>query len=181
MIRTKCHCKISILYIDCRKLTLADEEKKNMLTSCNNQCPKELPCGHRCKEICHQGNCSNHCTQKVKLRCPCRRIKKELPCNTAREGQVSVACDSQCLEIRKKAAEMKEEEEKAASKEEKRRQQAELEAFENRLKGKKRRNRKKEEVEIQPSIWQKYKNYILMPVCGVALAVFTLYLTQINI
>lgn len=181
MIKTKCHCKISILYIDCRKLTLADEEKKNMLTSCNNQCPKELPCGHRCKEICHQGNCSNHCTQKVKLRCPCRRIKKELPCNTAREGQVSVACDSQCLEIRKKAAEMKEEEEKAASKEEKRRQQAELEAFENRLKGKKRRNRKKEEVEIQPSIWQKYKNYILMPVCGVALAVFTLYLTQINI
>ncbi|XP_069833688.1 NF-X1-type zinc finger protein NFXL1 isoform X1 [Dendropsophus ebraccatus] len=181
MIRTKCHCKISSLYIECRKLTLAEEEEKNMLTSCKNQCPKELPCGHRCKEICHQGSCTLQCTQKVKLRCPCRRIKKEMQCNSAREGQVSVECDSLCLEMRKKAVEMKEEEEKAANEEEKRRQQAELEAFENRLKGKKRKNRKKEEVEIQPSIWQKYKNYILMPVCGVALAVFTLYLTQINI
>lgn len=76
---------------------------------------------------------------------------------------------------------MKEKEEKAANEEEKRKQQAELEAFENRLKGKRKKNRKKDEMEMQPSNWQKYKNYILMPVCGVVLAVFTLYLTQVNI
>ncbi|XP_077333657.1 NF-X1-type zinc finger protein NFXL1 isoform X1 [Lithobates pipiens] len=181
MIRTKCHCKISNLFIECIKLTLADEKEKNILTSCKNQCPKELPCGHRCKEICHQGSCSLLCIQKVKLRCPCRRIKKEFPCNTAREGHVSLECDLHCLELKKKAVEMKEKEEKAANEEEKRKQQAELEAFENRLKGKRKKNRKKDEMEMQPSNWQKYKNYILMPVCGVVLAVFTLYLTQVNI
>ncbi|XP_075423057.1 NF-X1-type zinc finger protein NFXL1 [Ascaphus truei] len=181
MFRTKCHCKISNLYIECIKITLADDKEKNILTSCKNQCPKELPCGHRCKEICHLGNCSLNCTQKVKLRCPCRRIKKELPCNTAREGHVSLECDSLCQEMRKKAVEVKTEEEKAAIEEEKRRQQAELQAFENRLKGKRRKNKKKDEVEVQPSIWKKYRKYILMPICGVALAVFTLYLTQVNV
>lgn len=181
MIRNKCHCKITNLYIECIILTLASEKEKDDLTSCKNQCPKELPCGHRCKEICHSGNCSTNCIQKVKLRCPCRRIKKELICSTVREGQVSLECDSVCQELKKKALELKAKEESAAMEEEKRRQQAELEAFENRLKGKRKKNKRKDEVEVQPSVWQKYKNYILMPLCGIALAVFTLYLTQINV
>eukprot|EP00079_Xenopus_tropicalis_P028320 XP_012823254.1 PREDICTED: NF-X1-type zinc finger protein NFXL1 isoform X1 [Xenopus tropicalis] len=181
MVRTKCHCKISNLFIECTKLSMADAKEKNNLTSCKNQCPKELPCGHRCKEICHQGNCSPYCIQKVKLRCPCRRIKKEMPCNSVREGHISLECDSVCLDMRKKAAEIKAEEEKAATEQERLRQQAELEAFENRLKGKRRKNKRKDDVEVQPTAWQKYKKYIFMPVCGIALAVLTLYFTQVDV
>uniref|UniRef100_A0A8C2ZVF3 Nuclear transcription factor, X-box binding-like 1 n=1 Tax=Cyclopterus lumpus TaxID=8103 RepID=A0A8C2ZVF3_CYCLU len=77
MIRQRCHCKISLLYVECTKLTSADEQTKVELSSCNNQCPKELSCGHRCKQVCHPGVCEEKCQQKVKLRCPCKRIKKE--------------------------------------------------------------------------------------------------------
>ncbi|OXB83816.1 UNVERIFIED_CONTAM: hypothetical protein H355_003028 [Colinus virginianus] len=122
-----------------RKLTSADVKEKDLLTSCKNQCPKQLPCGHRCKEICHSGCCPLNCSQKVKLKCPCKRLKK-----------------------------VKEAEAKAAIEEEKRRQQAELEAFENRLKGRRKNKRRRDEVEIEQSSWQKYKNLIMLPVFGVA-------------
>uniref|UniRef100_A0A3P8P1K2 RING-type domain-containing protein n=1 Tax=Astatotilapia calliptera TaxID=8154 RepID=A0A3P8P1K2_ASTCA len=79
MIRQRCHCKISLLYVECTKLTAADEQTKEALSSCNNQCPKELSCGHRCKQVCHPGVCEETCQQKVKLRCPCKRIKKVKP------------------------------------------------------------------------------------------------------
>ncbi|XP_023276318.1 NF-X1-type zinc finger protein NFXL1-like, partial [Seriola lalandi dorsalis] len=41
MIRQRCHCKISMLYVECTKLTSADKQTKKELGSCNNQCPKE--------------------------------------------------------------------------------------------------------------------------------------------
>ena len=36
----------------------------------------QLSCGHRCKQVCHPGVCEEKCQQRVKLRCPCKRIKK---------------------------------------------------------------------------------------------------------
>uniref|UniRef100_A0A8B9TDX6 Nuclear transcription factor, X-box binding like 1 n=1 Tax=Anas platyrhynchos TaxID=8839 RepID=A0A8B9TDX6_ANAPL len=168
MLKIKCHCKLSVLYIECLKLTSADLKEKDLLTSCKNQCPKELPCGHRCKEICHSGCCPLNCNQKVKLRCPCKRLKKEVQCSKIQEGQVSLECDALCKEMKRKASEIKEAEAKAAIEEEKRRQQAELEAFENRLKGRRKNKRRKDEVEIEQSSWQKYKNLIMLPVFGVA-------------
>ncbi|MGH0158217.1 UNVERIFIED_CONTAM: hypothetical protein FKN15_035207 [Acipenser sinensis] len=39
---------------------------------------------------------------------------------------------------------------------------AELEAFEKRLKGRRKKNKKKDEVEIEETIWQKYKKYIMV-------------------
>ncbi|XP_073198218.1 NF-X1-type zinc finger protein NFXL1 isoform X4 [Lepidochelys kempii] len=137
-----------------------------LLTECLGQ--HELPCGHRCKEICHSGDCPQNCNQKVKLRCPCKRMKKELQCSKVREGQVSLECDTLCKEMKRKASEIKEAEAKAAIEEEKRRQQAELEAFENRLKGRRKNKRRKDDVEVEQSVWQKYKNFIMLPVCGVA-------------
>uniref|UniRef100_A0A803YCN8 Uncharacterized protein n=1 Tax=Meleagris gallopavo TaxID=9103 RepID=A0A803YCN8_MELGA len=47
-------------------------------------------------------------------------------------------------------------------------QPAELEAFENRLKGRRKNKRRRDEVEIEQSSWQKYKNLIMLPVFGVA-------------
>lgn len=176
MMRVKCHCKISTLYVECMTMVAAEGEQKDMLSSCKNQCPKELPCGHRCKEICHPGDCSGNCNQKVKLRCPCKRIKKELLCNKVREGQAALDCDQVCKEMKRNASEMKAAEEKAALEEEKRRQQAELEAFENRMRGRRKKNRRKDEIEVEPSIWQKSRNYILVPLCVVAFAMATFYI-----
>ncbi|KAF7248186.1 NF-X1-type zinc finger protein NFXL1 [Varanus komodoensis] len=77
MIRMKCHCKLTSLYIECIKVICADLKEKDELSSCKNQCPKELSCGHRCKELCHSGDCPQNCNQKVKVRCPCKRLKKQ--------------------------------------------------------------------------------------------------------
>ncbi|XP_028600956.2 NF-X1-type zinc finger protein NFXL1 isoform X4 [Podarcis muralis] len=176
MIRMKCHCKLTSLYIECIKITCADLKEKDELISCKNQCPKELPCGHRCKEICHSSDCPQNCNQKVKVRCPCKRLKKELPCSKVRGDLVTLECDTVCKEMKRKASEIKEAEARAALEEEKRRQQAELEAFENRLKGRRKNKRKKDEVEVELSAWQKYKNMIVLPVCGAAVVMFAWFI-----
>lgn len=54
--------------------------------------------------------------------------------------------------------------------------QAELEAFENRLKGRRKNKRKKDEVEVELSAWQKYKNMIVLPVCGAAVVMFAWFI-----
>lgn len=163
--------------MECRKITTADVSEKNLLSCCKNQCPKELPCGHRCKEMCHPGECPFNCNQKVKLRCPCKRIKKEVQCNKVRENQISIECDTTCKEMKQKASELKEAEAKAALEEEKRRQQAELEAFENRLKGRRKKNRKRDEVAVELTLWQKYK-YYLFPLCAIVVVVFAWYIAH---
>lgn len=98
-----------------------------------------------------------------------------MPCNKVRENQVSVECDATCKEMKRKASEVKEAEANAALEEEKRRQQAELEAFENRLKGRRKKSRKRDEVAVELSPWQKYKSYLL-PVCAVVVAVLMWYI-----
>ncbi|XP_034267249.1 NF-X1-type zinc finger protein NFXL1 [Pantherophis guttatus] len=180
MIRIKCHCKLTSLYIECIKITNANAEEKEELCSCKNQCPKELPCGHRCKEICHIGECSQNCNQKVKIRCPCKRLKKELLCSEVHEGQCFLECDAVCKEMKRKASEIKEAEARAAIEEEKRRQQAELEAFENRLKGRRKNKRKKDEIEVEQPLWQKYKNMILLPVGGIIVLMVAWFLAYNN-
>lgn len=54
--------------------------------------------------------------------------------------------------------------------------QAELEAFENRLKGRRKNKRRKDEVEVEPSVWQKYKNMIVLPVCGAAVVMLAWFM-----
>ncbi|RVE60906.1 hypothetical protein OJAV_G00186070 [Oryzias javanicus] len=136
MIRQRCHCKISMLYVECTKLTAADAQLKVQLGTCGNQCPKEEEeeqpsgCGHRCKQVCHPGECEEKCHQKVKLRCSCRRIKKEVPCSLS--SQSSLQCDDVCREQRQRVSQLKEAELRAAEEEEQRRLQEELEAFEKR-------------------------------------------------
>uniref|UniRef100_A0A5F8GEX8 Uncharacterized protein n=1 Tax=Monodelphis domestica TaxID=13616 RepID=A0A5F8GEX8_MONDO len=70
---------------------------------------------------------------------------------------------------------LKEAEAKAVIEEEKQRQQAELEAFENRLKGCWKKNRKREEIEIEPSAWQKHNKVFLFIVCTIVV-MFAWYL-----
>uniref|UniRef100_A0A3B4A791 NF-X1-type domain-containing protein n=1 Tax=Periophthalmus magnuspinnatus TaxID=409849 RepID=A0A3B4A791_9GOBI len=98
-VRQRCHCKISGLYIPCMSVFTADDETKTKLTSCNNQCPKELSCGHRCRLLCHPGDCGAQCVHKVKLRCPCRRIKKV--------RQTQLQCDDTCKEQQRKVTQVR--------------------------------------------------------------------------
>ena len=59
-------------------LASKDGEEEQSTKSCQNRCPKSLECGHRCPKICHPGDCPKPetCSQKVKLFCSCKRIKK---------------------------------------------------------------------------------------------------------
>uniref|UniRef100_A0A3Q2Y5S0 Nuclear transcription factor, X-box binding like 1 n=1 Tax=Hippocampus comes TaxID=109280 RepID=A0A3Q2Y5S0_HIPCM len=96
MIRQRCHCKMSAIYVDCMKMTMADEETKIALVSrrlTRNVC-----------QVCHPGACGLECHQKVKLRCPCRRIKKELAC--ALSSSCVVECDHNCIEQQRKVSEV---------------------------------------------------------------------------
>nr|XP_046185217.1 NF-X1-type zinc finger protein NFXL1-like [Oncorhynchus gorbuscha] len=145
MTRQRCHCKISLLYIDCLTFRSAEDETKADLGSCKNQCPKQLSCGHHCKDLCHPGHCEDKCSHRVKLKCPCKRIKRELLCYKARQDQTRVDCNEACTALRRKANEVKEAEENAALEEERKKQQAELEAFENRQKGRRKKRGKRGE------------------------------------
>jgi len=58
--------------------------------------------------------------------------------------------------------------------------QAELEAFEKRQKGRRKKNRKVTEVETEEGAWQRYKLRLLMPICGILLAVAAFYLLQLT-
>ncbi|XP_071370685.1 NF-X1-type zinc finger protein NFXL1, partial [Centroberyx affinis] len=183
MIRQRCHCKISMLYVECRKLTSADEQTKTELSSCNNQCPKELSCGHRCKEVCHPGVCEEKCQQRVKVRCPCKRIKKEFPCSRSREQQC-VQCDNACRDQQKKASQLKEAEERAAQEEEQKKLQEELEAFEKRQRGGRRSKKRgrREELEGERGRggwWRRCGGFVLVPLGGALLAAATYYLLSL--
>ncbi|XP_051914519.1 NF-X1-type zinc finger protein NFXL1, partial [Hippocampus zosterae] len=177
MIRQRCHCKMSAIYVDCLKMTMADEETKIALVSCTNQCPKELSCGHRCKQVCHPGACGLECHQKVKLRCPCRRIKKELAC--ALSSSCVVECDHNCIEQQRKVSQLKEAEQKAAEEEEQRRQQEELEAFTKRRGGrraKKRGRRDEDDEEDGGWIGRWQRCAVLVSLGGAALSLAAYFL-----
>uniref|UniRef100_A0A8B9J9T0 Nuclear transcription factor, X-box binding-like 1 n=1 Tax=Astyanax mexicanus TaxID=7994 RepID=A0A8B9J9T0_ASTMX len=160
---------------------------------CEEGCSKPRPpgCPHPCSLPCHRGDCPP-CTQMirqrchckitnlyieclVKVKCPCKRIKKEFSCSRAREEASLVVCDDTCRELQKKFAEVLTVNPVFLCP-----LQAELEAFEKRQKGKRKKNRRNTEVEVEEGLWLKYKKYLLVPVCGVLLAVSTFYLLQIN-
>ncbi|XP_039677850.1 NF-X1-type zinc finger protein NFXL1-like [Perca fluviatilis] len=181
MIRQRCHCKISMLYVECTKLTSAAEQTKVELGSCNNQCPKELSCGHRCKQVCHPGVCEEKCQQKVKLRCPCKRIKKEFPCSLS--AQCVVQCDDACRDQQRKVSQVKEAEQRAAQEEEQKKLQEELEAFEKRQQRGGRRSKKRgrrEEVEEEGGRmarwWRRCGAFVLVPLGGALLSAAAYYL-----
>ena len=46
---------------------------------CREKCTKDLPCGHQCKELCHN-QCTTDCKEQVSLTLPCGHILKK-PCH----------------------------------------------------------------------------------------------------
>uniref|UniRef100_A0A1A7ZVU2 Nuclear transcription factor, X-box binding-like 1 n=2 Tax=Nothobranchius TaxID=28779 RepID=A0A1A7ZVU2_NOTFU len=175
MIRQRCHCRISTLYVECTKLSSADEQTKVLLGSCNNQCPRQLSCGHRCKQACHPGVCEEKCQQKVKVRCSCRRIKKEVLCSQS--AQCDVQCDDICRDQQRKVSQLKEAEQRAAEEEEQRKLQEELEAFEKRQQrgGRRNKRRRRDEVDDERGGMGRCASFILVAVGGVLLSAAAYY------
>lgn len=47
---------------------------------CQEACEKELPCGHRCKSRCHEGDCPG-CTAQIDISCRCGRTITDSLCH----------------------------------------------------------------------------------------------------
>ncbi|XP_058618505.1 NF-X1-type zinc finger protein NFXL1 isoform X2 [Onychostoma macrolepis] len=138
--------------------------------SCGRSCGRTLACGnHSCSLECHRVTAV-----------PNSDKTKEFPCSRAKSETDLVVCDETCRELQKKHAEACAAEERAAQEGEMRKQQAELEAFEKRQKGRRKKNRKVTEVETEEGVWHRYKLRLLMPICGILLAVAAFCLLQLT-
>ncbi|XP_075985237.1 NF-X1-type zinc finger protein NFXL1 [Anticarsia gemmatalis] len=174
MQRIPCHCGVTEIHIRCRELADATEET----FSCKQQCPKNLDCGHRCRNICHPGACDTQvCTKKTKLHCPCGNIKKEAPCNAVRSGEIKILCDETC-EAKKIAAKIESEKEKQRLQAlEEERNKKELAEYEWKLSGKKKKYKEKKVVVPQDErgFFNKYSIGILSVGVAIISALYYIY------
>ncbi|XP_059473634.1 NF-X1-type zinc finger protein NFXL1 [Neocloeon triangulifer] len=164
-IKLKCHCGLNQLLRPCHQWTKVEnegnKEELEKLLNCGNQCPKNYGCGHRCQADCHSGECPNpeSCKKRVKVFCPCKRLKKELQCCAVRDGSVSVSCDDTCKERLAKEKEEREREAERVRAEKERKEKEELEKFEKWQQGKKksgRDKRRRQSEQEEPSWSQRY-------------------------
>jgi len=147
---------------------------------CQDQCPKLMPCGHRCTKLCHLGDCSTveTCRKKVKISCPCKRRKEEFKCSQAFGKDKLVACDDICKEASKHVKDVNLKATKQKDEEELLRNQREAELFERQMEGggkKRRRNRRTECVEEDPSFLMKHKAVVMGSLLVVIMAILMYY------
>ncbi|XP_015921379.2 NF-X1-type zinc finger protein NFXL1 [Parasteatoda tepidariorum] len=147
-IKMKCHCQMTQLYVLCDEWSSKNENECISMLSCLNRCPKQMSCSHRCILSCHAGECASreNCKKKVSLRCPCKRIKKEVICSSLINNESKIICDQECFEYQNliKESEMKKASEIDA--ERKRQQENELKEFLRKTDGKKKRRKKQTET-----------------------------------
>ncbi|XP_073252696.1 NF-X1-type zinc finger protein NFXL1-like [Porites lutea] len=165
VVKLLCHCRLMPVYVSCSELTSSDEQTRNDLTSCKNQCPKNLAaCGHRCPSLCHAGSCPSPktCSKKTAVRCPCRRKKKDFPCHVVQKGEAKMDCDKDCDAFKASEEKLASKEDEIRKEKERKAQQEELEWFERKQRGKKRRPRKQVEETVEPTWFQRHMFTILM-------------------
>uniref|UniRef100_A0A1B6MK23 PHD-type domain-containing protein n=1 Tax=Graphocephala atropunctata TaxID=36148 RepID=A0A1B6MK23_9HEMI len=140
MLRFRCHCNINQLFVRCGEWTDATEEAREKMLACGNQCPKNYECGHRCSHNCHPGLCpdADLCRRKVKVTCPCRRIKKDVQCVTVRAQQAVLQCDSVCKEKEEQEMQKRQQEVEEKKRQEEIRNKEELEKFQKKMAGRKK-------------------------------------------
>ncbi|KAI9298017.1 hypothetical protein K502DRAFT_322978 [Neoconidiobolus thromboides FSU 785] len=63
---------------------------------CGNVCSKLLPCGHKCKSNCHEGECPS-CSTEIKAYCGCGNIFEMKLCS---EDQTDIVCDKPCNQLK---------------------------------------------------------------------------------
>lgn len=63
---------------------------------CENVCNKVLECGiHRCKLICHSGDC-NPCDEVIRQECFCGKVGRKVSCRAEYNGQIQYQCGEEC-------------------------------------------------------------------------------------
>ena len=95
------------------------ESCNDRIPNCHKVCGKALPCNHRCREICHTGECPP-CLETVTLSCRCGRTQasslcheelQEAPrCNRVCHATMNCGrheCGEQCCAAERSAAERK--------------------------------------------------------------------------
>lgn len=70
MLRVQCHCSLNQLYIQCSDWTSSNEDKKQMLQSCGNQCPKNVSSMNKISMQIMKSNIAKCCVQKLKSNFP---------------------------------------------------------------------------------------------------------------
>nr|CAD7597142.1 unnamed protein product [Timema genevievae] len=140
MVRLPCHCALNQKYVRCGEWVLADQGQRVDMQSCGNQCPRNYPCSHRCRATCHPGDCPNPelCHKKVKIHCPCRRLRKEFPCDAVRAGQATLDCDIVCKQKKEEENKAKELERLKQQMEVERKNQEEVERFQRKFQQRKK-------------------------------------------
>ncbi|XP_041971572.1 NF-X1-type zinc finger protein NFXL1 [Aricia agestis] len=169
-----CHCGVTENYLRCFELLTVTEET----LSCKQQCPKNLECGHRCKNLCHSGKCGQNqeCTKKTKVVCPCGNLKKDAPCNVVRKSEYKIVCDQTCEDKKLAAIIEKEQEEKRLRQLEEERNRKELAEYEWKLSGKKKYKEKRVLVHTDDrNIIQKYWVPIVSIMITVTLSVYYIF------
>lgn len=111
------------------------------------------------------------------MRCLCRRKKGDFLCNELQSGLAKVECDEVCRSTKEKQDKEMAELEKTRLEEEARRQREELEDFERKVKGiKKKKQRRPRVEENRPTFFQKYQIYIALPILVAFVAAFVYWL-----
>lgn len=113
----------------------------------------QLKCGHRCKINCHQGPCPEDipCKKKVKVFCECKRLKKEINCETVRNGEAKIECDEGCAELKKEKERKNKIIMEEMAKQEELKNKEELEKYMKKFSGKKK-NREKRSYSIDDEV-----------------------------
>ncbi|VVC89649.1 unnamed protein product [Leptidea sinapis] len=167
--RIKCFCGVTDLYIHCNELSVAVDDQ----LSCKQQCPKNLQCGHRCKKICHKSLCDSYqiCIKKTKVYCPCGNLKKDVPCNLLQTSEMKIICDESC-EAKKLAIKLEKELEEKRQKElEQEKNRKELEEYEWKISGKKKKYKEKKIVANEENRSMLHKYWV--PLASVAVLIST--------
>ncbi|KAK2582699.1 hypothetical protein KPH14_004973 [Odynerus spinipes] len=182
LVRVPCHCGISTLYRRCIDLTSATAKKREELLKCGNQCPKNYPCGHRCNDICHPGECKRQdtCNKKIKLWCKCKRIKKEYICSFVQEKQIVIECDSVCQSLINERNEAKKIKELQRQREEELRNQEEIEKFQRKFKPR-RKVKDKLKNKLQNSQTGDDKTYKLLWISSIFVAMISIVGIYVNL
>jgi NF-X1-type zinc finger protein NFXL1 len=108
----------------------------------------------------------------VKCTCPCRRLKKEFPCDALRRGLAKVDCDDVCKQKKEEEIKKKEEETLRKQLEEERRNQEEVERFQKKFQARKKYRERRQYEEIDSRSFLTHYWWLLVGVLGLLLALY---------
>ncbi|XP_052793796.1 NF-X1-type zinc finger protein NFXL1-like isoform X2 [Mya arenaria] len=182
MFRMRCHCQASIRHVECYKWVASSDSKKEEMKTCGGPCPKVLSCGHQCSLLCHPGACSraDQCERKVTVKCKCKRQKRDVKCRDSNKEKAQLQCDDKCKQEIQRKKQIEDEAAKQQAAEEEKKRQAELEEYERKMKGRRRKQRKHAEVEVEERFLTRNRTAILTISASVlCLAVFVYYIMTV--